>query len=1060
MRALVLLASAALVLFGQAVTSSIVGAATDSGGAAVPGVTIKVTNVDTDAVREVLTDERGDYVVPSLQPGNYRIEASLPAFQTFVMSGVRLEMDRKVRVEVRMELGQVTQQVNVVARGAFIKSESAEVGQVIGEKQIVDLPLNGRNFLQLAKITAGVTPSMGRSGTSEANSFSGGRTDLTMHVGGRGDSLSFLVDGVEARSKVGGFVAVPLSVDAIQEFHVKQNNFGAQYGFGESIISVTTKSGSNKLHGTMYEFLRNNVFDARNFFDVRRGDYRFNQFGAAVGGALFKDRTFFFSNYEGYLIRRVDTFVVSVPRTELMQGNFSGESPLRDPLNNNAPFPGNIIPTGRVSQYASVYRDFYPAPNRPAFPNLVTTNKFTRDVHQFTNRIDHRFSDKNQMYGRFTYSDDDQLTPEFVQLPTRNTAPIYARNLAVHDTHVFSPNLVHVLTLGYSYIHRNTVREPFGKDLTQELGLRNSGQPSSEFRIPQTSILGYSSFGGQGFGFGERENTYQLASNSTLTVGTHTLNFGGEARRNLVASTITQQAAGSIVFDGVFTGNPVADFVLGYARSLNGASGINSNVFKWHQLTGYLQDDWKVTPTLSLNLGLRYNYAQPIREIDAKTQTFDFQRGVLLISRPLSEGGINYPVPGIEQRYNSQPRVPRYKEFEPRIGFAWRPLGSANWVLRGGFGIYYTLTQFLEQRQSTTQETPFFIPIQVQSGAEFPSIQLQRGDVWPSAADVFRNASLQMQAVFNPTDKNPYSQQWNLAVERKLGDWLLQSTYAGKAGRHIGIRVNVNQPEPSPAPRPELRRPYPVFGPILGRFQGQNTSYNALQMLVQRYYRSGFSFLGGYTWSHAIDLESREPSATMNQDPKNWKGSKGNSAYDVRQRFVASGTYDLPLGAGKRFMSSSGFVSKLVGGWQANGIATLSSGNWSNVTVAGDQANIGAGFRAIRPNVLRNPNLPSSERTPRRWFDTQAFALQPFGTYGNAGRNIIENPGVNTFDFSVFKNTSFRESYNIQFRAEFYNFFNHPNFLGGNTSIEAADFGVITQAAPPRSIQFGLKFMF
>ncbi len=1056
----VCLVLSALWAFGQAVTSSIVGNATDSAGSVLAGVKIRIIDVNTDGVRETATDDRGDYVVPLLRPGSYRLEASLPAFQTFVLSGIQLEMNKVVRVNAQLQVGQVTEQVTVEAQGAFIKSENAEVGQVIGEKLVKDMPLNGRNFLQLAKITAGVTPSFGTRGSSEATSFSGGRSDLTVHVGGRGDSLAFMIDGVEARSKVGGFVAVPLSVDAIQEFSVKQNNFPAQYGFGESIISVITKSGTNSLHGTLYEFTRNNKFDARNFFDVRRGDYRENQFGTAVGGRILKDRTFFFGNYEGYRIRRVDTFVVSVPQRAQMLGDFTGAAAIRDPLS-GAPFPNNRIPENRVSRWSRVYREFFPAPNRPTFPNLVTTNKFTRDVNQFTSRIDHRISGANQLFGRFTYSNDDQFAPEFVQLKTRNTAPIHARNLAIHDTHIFSPTWVNVLTLGYSYVLRDTVREVFDRDLTQELGIRNSGQAPGQFRLPTSQIIGFAAFGGQGFGFGEREHTYQIANNSTITRRNHTFNFGGEVRRNIVASTITQAAAGSLQFDGAFTGSSVGDFVLGHVRALNGAAGVNNNVFKWHQFTGYAQDDWKVSPSLTLNIGLRYNLSRPISEIDGKTQTFDFRRGVLMISRPLRDGGIDYNVPGIEERFTKQPRVTHYRDFEPRFGFAWRPFGATDWVVRGGYGIYYTLTQFLEQRQSTTQETPFFIPIQVQSAAQTPEIQTDRGDVWPSAAQVFRSASLQMQAVFNPSDKNPYSQQWNLALERKWRDWLLQTTYVGKTGVNVGIRVNVNLPEPSPLPNPERRRPYPVFGPILGRFQGQNTSYQAWQTLVQRHFRSGYSILAGYTWAHAIDYESREPSATMNQDPKNWKGSRGNAAYDVRHRVVASGTYDLPFGTGKRYANSRKFVSRLVGGWQSNAIVSLSTGNYSTVTLAADRANVGAGFRHVRPDVLRNPNLPRGERAPSRWFDKSAFQLQPFGTFGNAGRNIVLNPGQNTVDFSLFKNNRIRgDSMNLQFRAEFFNFFNHPNFLGGNSTFEAVDFGQITAAAPPRSIQFGMKLIF
>ncbi len=1045
------------IAFAQAVTSSIVGTVRDSTGGVVAGVRLKVINTETDTVREVVADESGNYLAASLLPGRYRIEASEPAFQTAVVTGLVLDMDRRVRVDIKMEVGQVNQQVVVEAASILIGSENAEVGQVIHESQIKNLPLNGRNFLQLAKLSPGVTPSFGRRGTSEAASFSDGRKDLTMHVGGRGDSASFLIDGVESRSKVGGFVAVPISIDAIQEFNVKRNNFNAQYGFGEATVSVTTKSGANQLHGTIYEFLRNDALDARNFFEARKAPFRENQFGFAVGGPIRKDKTFFFGNYEGFRVRRQETFVVSVPAPEHLKGNFAGEAPVIDP-GSGLPFPNNVIPEPRISTWAKVFRDLYPAPNRSTFPNLNTTNRYTRDQDQFTTRVDHNFSPKDQLYGRFIFADDDQLRPEFVQLKTGNISPLHSRNLAIHETHVFSPTWVNVATFGYSHILRDTVREPFDRDLTQQLGLRNPGQ--EVFRVPVNDILGFNAFGGTGFGFGEKENTFQFATNSTIIKGPHSLNFGGELRQHSVASTIIQSTSGTVSFDRSFTNNAVANFLLGLPRTISKASGVNTNTFKWKEYALYLQDDWKIRPTLTLNLGLRWSVQQPITEIDAKTQSFDLVRGVLVISRPLKDGGIDFAVPGIEERLNPQPRSRHYRDFEPRFGFAWRPFGSSSTVVRGGYGIFYTLTGFLEQRQSATQEPPFFVLQSLQSSPTTPELSTTR--LWPSAADGLRiPGSINIQAVFDPSDKDPYMHEWNFGVERRFKDWVGEASYVGKAGVHVGLRHNVNDPVPSPEPRPELRRPYPLFGPILGRFQKQNTSYNALQTRLQRQFGHGFSFLGSYTWAHAIDLESREPSSAVVQDFRNIRGSRGNSAYDVRHRFVASGLYELPLGKGKKFLNNSkGFTSKLVGGWQTNGIVSLSTGNKHFVRVSQDRANVGAGFRNVRPDVTRNPNLPRGERTPERWFDTSAFQLQPFGQWGNSGRNILTAPGQNVVDFSLFKNNFIGERFNVQIRAEFFNAFNHPNFETPQDVIDGPNFGRVTGADRPREIQFGIKVIF
>jgi len=706
-----------------------------------------------------------------------------------------------------------------------------------------------------------------------------------------------------------------------------------------------------------------------------------------------------------------------------------------------------------------VFGDFYPSPNLTSTPNFRTTNSFERDIDQFTVRVDHRISDNQNVYGRFTWAEDEQFTPQFVDLNTRNAAPILSRNGVFNWTQVISPNWVNVFTFGASRIIRDTVREPFGQDLTGPLGLVNDGQEN--FRLPVNNILGFDSFGGTGFGFGEIENTYQFAANSTLTKGSHTWTFGTDIRNNRVFSRVIQQSAGSLLFDTAFTGNSVANFVLGIPREISKSSGVNTNNFRWTQFAAYVQDDWKASPRLTLNIGLRWNFQQPVREIDAKTQTFDLRTGVLRISRPLSEGGVSFPVPGVEQAFNFQPRDTHWKNFEPRFGFAWRPLGGGDFVIRGGYGIFYTINGFLEDRQSTTQEPPFFVLINQQSGLDRP--ELSTNNLWPSAADGLRGGgTINLQAVFDPSDNDPYVHQWNLGVETRVNEWLWRVSYVGKAGVGIALRHNVNEPVPSVQPNPQSRRPFPNFGPILGRFRKQNTSYNALETSVRRHFAEGLSVLASYTWSHSIDIGSREPSATVVQDFRNLEGSRGNSAFDVRHRFSTGVLYDLPIGPGGKFLSNSqGFLGKLVGGWQVNTMVFLNTGNHNiNLGVAQDIANIGPGFRKVRPNVTRDPNLPRSEREPTLWFDTDALQLQPFGQFGNVGRNVIEAPGLSVVNFGLFKDNQITERFNLQFRAEFFNFLNNANFFRPGGTIDGANFGVITGADRPREIQFGLKLIF
>ena len=1048
-------------LWAQVIESSIGGVVTDASKAVVVGVAIEVTNTATGDVRRAETRSDGSYAVPSLTRGTYELQASAQGFQTQIITDIVLEMDQKARVDLTMQVGAVTETVTVVSTAILLNTERTEVAQLVEQKLVTELPLNGRNFLQLASISTGVVNSFGR-GSTEADSFSGGRKDTTMHVGARGDALSFLVDGVDVRMNTRGFTSLPLSIDSIAEFKVHKNLFSSEYGYGAAIVSATTKSGTNEFHGTVFEFIRNDNLDARNFFEAGKNEFRQNQFGASAGGPIVNDKTFFFGNYEGLRIRQEQTFIAAVPTDAEKNGDYTASAePVIDPFSGN-PFPNNVIPRDRISNWAKEMNQFIPSPNLTATGtglNLNTTDQFLRDFDQFMVKIDQRFSDSDLVSTRYIQHDDAQLNPRSHVKNTRFAAPIEAKNFSFQYTRIFSPTLLNSFKFGYHHSLADTVNEEC-QPACDKFGLQNLGMPEGRTWLPSTGILGFNGWGGIGFGFGETEDLFQFSDTLSIIRGKHNMSTGVDIRHITTDISTFESTSGRLFFEGTFTGNPMADYVLGIPREFNSTVGTNVAKFSFPGYAFFFQDDIKLHPRLTLNLGIRYEWRPPVDEERNHQQRFDWQTGILRIGRSFSDfPGVDIPEPPWIQSGAEVPvDFPDRNNLAPRIGLAWRPFGE-NTVIRTGFGVFYIVQQFLEEKERLIQEPPVRIPVSIASDPNTPELFVDRGDLIPPSSSVLSTEKLALQAVGVPVDRTPYMMQWNFGIQHQIEGYLFDATYAASAGRKLGVRMNMNSAAPSTLPDPQSRKLYRDFTFLLARFHNGTASYNSLQLKVEKRFSEGLGFLLAHTYSHALDIGSREPSATVVQDPRNLSLNRGNSAFDVRHRFVGSLVYELPFGSGKRLgAGTSGFANKMISGWQVNSVVTLSDGNWFSPRVRQDRANEGPGFRWQRPDVLRDPNIPGGG-TVEEWFDTSAMVLAPFGQYGNMGRNTLRSPGISLWDFSLFKNTYIGERFNVQFRTEFFNFLNRPNFRTPNISVDRGGFGAITAAEEPRRIQFGLKLI-
>jgi hypothetical protein len=1096
----------------------ITGTVTDPSGAAIGGATVTATNVATNATRTTSSNDAGVYAFPSLPPGTYNLRVEKEGFRTATRT-VQLQVQQSARIDFPMTVGQVTETIEVSAQAALLTSENATVGTVIENKRIVELPLNGRNYLQLVSLAPNV--SFGFPAAGQAGARQGGiRADQSISVGGqRAQFNRFTLDGVENTDpNFNTFVVFP-SVDALQEFKVQTGIYPAEFGRGATQINVSTKPGTNEYHGTLFYFLRNEKLDAKNYaFTTARppkDPFKWNQFGFTLGGPITipkvvdgKNRLFFMTNYEWFRQRRNQQAVFSLPSDAMRGGNFSelplGTQGIFDPRTRvsqdgrivSQPFPGNIIPQSRIHPISQRLLEFYPSAN---LPNPLLRNNHVQAVglpinrDQFIGRFDVVESSNSQWAGRYSWGDENQLT-ENLRLNGEKIVTNFQQYM-VSNTRVLSPTKVNEFRFGYTKFYNTTGPElAFTRDVVGELNIPGlASGPPVQWGIPNVSLQGfYSGFGNSSEGPYENNNSaLQFINNFSWIRGKHTIKFGGEVRHDRYNQVGNQFARGQFTFQrnatnnlamtGV-TGDTFADFLLGEVFQAEAAVSIADAKFRNTGFAVYFDDNWKVTQRVTLNWGLRYELTPPWEDQtgtlfngivphdlraesvpDRSLYPFFMRQGA---PRQNCYEGINLRWPDIDVRCdgslgNRLVGIDK-NDFAPRLGITWSP--SEKWVIRTGAGVFYSQDtgnpRFDMARNLAGR-------LRDNSNQQFPHLRWENS----LAAIAGGVANVPRPYTFaNPYDRRTtYSWQYMFNIQRELPmNTLFEVGYLGSVSRHLEALRAVNEAipaDPAVDRRPIFERsPFPNFGRIQLVDNGGNGSYNSLGVKLTKRYSNGITYLVSYTWAKSIDtataIRNQGGDTLFPQNSYCRACEKARSSHDTRHRFVTSALWDLPFGKGRKYAIENAVANGILGGWQLGSILTLQTGFPITVTNGQDASNTGAFFD--RPDSTgRNAALPRGQQDPARFFDTSAFTRNRPGTHGNVGRNTLTGPGIIGWDFSLLKNFNFTESTYLQYRFEAFNFPNHPNWGNPNTNIASGAFGTITGTRTNmRNLQMALKLVF
>lgn len=1079
----------------QTATGQITGSITDTSGALVTAARIRITNTLTGLTRETSTSDLGTYAVPLLPVGTYLVSAEKDGFKLAASSDNELKVDQVLRVDLRMELGALTESVEVRGRTVALDTETASIGHVITEKQVTELPLNGRNFLQLLFLGNGAVQTSGEQGGMRQ-----GAGDAISINGSRPTSNNYLLDGTSNTDTALGTPAAILSVDAIQEFKEQTATYSAEYGFSANQISIVSKTGTNRLSGSVFSFLRNDKFDARSFFDVQKQKLDQKQFGFVVGGPVYvpgayngRNRTFFLVNYEG-MRREVGTQdFLRVPLPEELAGRFS--STITDPVTRQ-PFPNNVIPQSRFSRLANLAlsKNYWPAPNA-SLPqgNYIRQRDLPTDTNQLTLRFDQQLGAKwGTVFGRYTQTDWTNTTLGTVTELGDVFFVQDTKNWQVSHSVPIGSNLVNQLRVGFVGARANQHGATAPASDIASVGLTGVFDNLDDEQRTYPAV----GFGGTGTGLaggGSAVNDYQasyqpmwdLSNTTTWIRGRHTLNFGANYRRWSLQRDLANDFLGQFTFSGFFTGNAVADMLLGYYSgasvfqpagfSVAGRSG-NPREFNFRYFAPYVQDDWRVNPKLTLNLGLRWDYRTIPFETNDRMgwRDVDNPRGGLLVAdRTLVDRGIV----GDESYYKSagrrNPKDASKNVFAPRLGFAFRPFGGQETVIRGGYGVFWDSFEGREI-DGAADIYPYVSRGNYIQTADQTAPLKTTNDLFPSFADLgpaTPAANTFLAVSMSPDPRNPYVQQWSLGIQREvLRNTIAEVNYIGTKGTDLLMRRNIAQALPYDPANPlpvAARKPYPNFVVYIDSDFSGTSNYHSLNTKLERHTSSLVATLV-YTWAKSTDNKSA--AAGIGASAFNgWQGlldnsrpelDRGRSDFDVDHRLVGSFVYNLPFGNGERFAgNASGLKNALVGGWQVNGILTLQRGFPITITAA-DAGGLNDSFGTNRADIAGDPYPSGFEKSIDAWFNTAAFAQPAPGSFGTVGRNTLRGPGINNLDFALFKNFDLVRGSRLQFRFESFNAFNHAQFNAPVVNVADNRFGRILSARPGRINQLGLKLLF
>lgn len=1089
-----LLAMSTVTAMAQAVSGTFLGVVTDPSGASVAGAKITLAHVATGLTRTVTSDANGEFIAPSLPVGAYNITIEMSGFKKASLASVQLGVDQKARLDVKLEVGATSESVDIHGAVPLVQTDSSDLSGTITETQIKNLPLNGRDFVQLTRTLPGVMRGIPGANIDGAGSLAWRASASFSANGMRTRDNNFLLDGVDNNETWLNSVVIFPSVDALEEFKVQSSTYSAEFGRSSGgVVNIQIKSGQNAFHGNVFEFLRNDKLDANDFFNNKNGrakpPFKQNQFGGTFGGRIRRDKTFFFGDYQGGRIRDSKTYLSTVPTLKMRAGDFSELTrTIYDPISKTA-FTGNLIPTAQIDPAArNIVDQLYPLPNVAGtkavngqiINNFLYNPVLQREDDQFDTKVDNYFSEKNHAFARYSFERTHRFLP--ATLPHGDsgttfgagTGLVRAQSLAINDTHTFSPTWLNEFRFGFSRIAFKVTSIDADTNLASTVGIpgvniTDTATAMSQIQFAQGDI--------RNLGANSNQplltflDTFQFFDNVTNTRGAHTIKMGANLTRrrrnifnvdNIVGNfnfnqNMTSNCAGSTAACTLnsTTGFGFASFLLGYASSVTRGLMQGTVGERRPEYGAYIQDDWRVNQKLTVNLGLRYDLFIPFVEQYDRQSNFDTSTGKFVVA---SDSAV---INGIKVGRYLQ-TIPK-KDFAPRIGFAYDVFGKGTTVVRGGYGIFWNNP--LTGTSSSKPINPPFLLSNALTTTYSPIYKLSAGIPAPPALDPNAAPSGTTRSIFDPNFRDGYAQQWNLNISRQLSsNYALEVSYVGSKGTHLVVKRDINQALPVVGvTSSNVNRPFITLAPKLtGLSQVQSRGYsnhNALLVKFSNRYSNGLQFLNSYTFGKTIDIVS-DTEGTV-QNAYDFNRDRAVSDFDIKHTFTSSWTYDLPVGKGKLLNTGDNpIVNKLLGGWQLSGILLVRSGLPFSVNQAQGVQSTGTGNR---PNRIADGTL--SDPTIAKWFDTSAFQIvpDPTGTYGNSGRNILRGPGQVNVDFSLVKVTRFRERFEHQFKVEFFNAFNHAQFANPGNSIGTASAGVISSllfGATARQIQAVMKLSF
>ncbi|MCZ2151812.1 MAG: TonB-dependent receptor [Bryobacterales bacterium] len=1072
----------AIPLGAQTASGVITGSVTDTTGAAVAGAKVMLTHEETNQTRNQVANSEGIYEFRALPRGTYRLAVEMAGFRREEIRDVQLTVAQTLQLNVKLQVGQVSEAITVEASAAQVQASEASLAQVIDEKRVRELPLNGRNFMQLAFLSSGIVTA-GRASATQRQANYG----PAFSAGGQRDNTStVIVDGIEISGmELNNYPYAIPSLESVAEFRVLTSGASAEFGGNSgAFVNVVTRRGTNDFHGAAFEFLRNDRFDSRNFFDVtgRSAPNKRNQFGFVGNGPVLipklyngKDRTFFLFSWEWQRQRNGTTSTAIVPTAQERAGDFSGTvTPVVDPFTKD-PFPGNRIPESRISPVGRGLLALYPLSNNadPA-RNYVNAplRKWDFTVPSF--RIDHKLSNANNLFWRTTVNQPDDIGPGQALTQTFKYDAVQSERNVQHtlgDTHIFSSRIVNEANIGF--VRMNRIRnsaDSFQRDWVKELGIKGIDTQPLTYGAPAVTVSGFpqAGFSTNNAFFQWITQSAQVVDNLSLMLGKHTVKVGGTYQRKQLNSTQWGAPNGNYAFTGVYTSPPpvgtptrqsaIADTLLGYPATYSVQTTPYEQRMRYGNTALYVQDDWRVSRNLTLNIGLRWEYfGKPYDKFD-RIATFDLGTGQQLL-------------PG----QNGTPRSlinPDRNNFGPRFGFAWRATGNDSLVVRGSYGVFYSPPIGNDFRSRGFQDPFAFLVTRVYRPASTTS-PLPTFTAEAPLVGADRQTNLTRAGV-DRNLRDAYVQQWTLSVQKLVTkNTLWEAAYRGSKSTRLQTQLNYNEIFPNPPQPPDFRQifPWPNLAAVNILESRGAANYHALTTRLERRYSNGLTFLTNYTFSKTLtDVDSSTVGVVIGGGSfgpntiRNLRDNKGPAVFDRPHQLNFSAVYEPPF-----FKKSPAPVRLLLAGWQIAPIWTAYVGAYLT------PGNFNVQNTGARPDVLRNPNLSRGDRTIDRWFDTEAIQNATPGRFGNAGKGIIQGSGVNNWDVNLSKNFYITERHRVQFRAELFNFFNHAQFddpvlqpavrdaagrllnptAGKITS--ASDFGF---RQTERVVQFGLKYIF